>query len=247
MKTKKNYNLVSSPKIISHSQNPQKEYSLAFRDLPSQEKPREKIIATNPTNLTSPELLALIFNTGTKKEDVLAMASRVLKEYGERSLSQNTDPKQLSNDLNIPLIKAIQVVACAELGRRFFEKKSGQAKVLRTAKDVFEYTKEMRELPKEHLRGIYLNTHYKVIHSEILSVGTIDANIVHSREVFRPAIEYAAAAVILVHNHPSQVVTPSKADVEITKQIQKSGEIIGITLLDHVIVTKTGYRSVLAV
>ncbi len=239
------YKYASVPVLLEDTKMKQREYVLAFRDLPEQEKPREKFLSSGPQHLSSPELLALIFNTGTKKEDVLAMSSRVLKEYGERSLAQNIDPKKLSKDLDIPLIKALQVVACAELGRRFFEKKSGQVKTLRTAKDVFEYTKEMRELSKEHLRGIYLNTHYKVIHTEILSVGTIDANIIHAREVFRPAIEYSAAAVILVHNHPSQIATPSKADIIVTKQVEEAGEIIGIALLDHVIVTKSGYRSVL--
>ncbi len=245
MKVTKTYTYISAPTLLEDTKMKNREYVLAFRDLPSEDKPREKILSSGPKHLSSSELLALIFNTGTKKEDVLAMSSRVLKEYGERSLSQNIDPKKLAKDLDIPLIKAVQVVACAELGRRFFEKKAGQVKTLRTAKDVFEYTKEMRELPKEHLRGIYLNTHYKVIHSEILSVGTIDANIIHSREVFRPAIEYSAAAVILVHNHPSQIATPSKADIMVTKQIEEAGEIIGITLLDHVIVTKSGYRSIL--
>ncbi|HYC34421.1 MAG TPA: DNA repair protein RadC [Candidatus Paceibacterota bacterium] len=239
------YTLKSTPLIITNSKITEKPYVLTFRDLPKEDKPREKMLALGAKSLASAELLALVLNVGTKKEDVLAMSERVLKEYGERSLADNINPTKLSDDLGIPLIKAIQIAACAELGRRFFDKRSGRGATIRTGKDVYEYTKDMRELPKEHLRGIYLNAQYKVIHDEIISIGTIDANLVHAREVFRPAIEHSAAAVILVHNHPSNNTTPSFADQEITLEIKKAGDIIGIALLDHVIVTKSGYKSVI--
>ncbi len=104
----------------------------------------------------------------------------------------------------------------------------------------------MHELSREHLRGIYLDTHNRVIHDEIISIGTINSNIVHPREVFKSAIEYNAAAFILVHNHPSGVPTPSTSDLEVTNQLIKAGKIIGINLLDHIIVTKGGFVSVQA-
>lgn len=234
------------PLVFSHSSIHKKgEYTLVFKDLPQEEKPRERLLSSGVSSLKLSELLALIFNTGTKKEDVLAMSSRLIKEYGEKSLLNTVDPKKLSLELSIPLVKAMQVVSCIEIGKRLFDKKTGIGKTLRKAKDVFDYTHDMRELPKEHLRGIYLNTHYKVIHEEVLSIGTIDSNLVHAREVFRPAIEHSAAAVILVHNHPSGNPVPSLADREITEQIKEAGDIIGISLLDHVIVAKSGYRSIL--
>jgi len=102
----------------------------------------------------------------------------------------------------------------------------------------------MRALSKEHLRGIYLNAHYKVIHDEVISIGTVDANIIHPREVFRPAVERSAVAVILVHNHPSGVVEPSDADVAITKQLIQAGKLLGVDLIDHVIVTKDKFLSI---
>jgi len=104
--------------------------------------------------------------------------------------------------------------------------------------------KDMRELPKENLRGIYLNAHHKVIHDEIISIGTVDSNIIHPREVFKPALEYSAVAVILVHNHPSGEINPSQADRDITEQLIKVGKILGIDLLDHVIVTKDNFFSI---
>ena len=104
----------------------------------------------------------------------------------------------------------------------------------------------MRNLPKEHLRGLYLNSHNRVIRDEVISIGTINSNMIHPREVFRPAIESNAAAVILAHNHPSGEVTPSEEDIEITKQLVQAGKIMGISLLDHVIITKDAFASISA-
>jgi DNA repair protein RadC len=221
-----------------------KQYVLKVRDLPEDEKPREKLAAFGPSLLSAKELMAVLLSTGTRKEEVLAMSERILSEYGERSLLSSTDPKQLSTDLDIPLGKAMQIVAAGELGRRFFQKRRNGAAVIRTAKDVFDYTVDMRNLGKEHLRGLYLDTHYQVVHDETLSIGTIDANLIHAREVFRPAIAHAAAAVVLVHNHPSGIVTPSEADRLVTLQIAAAGKILGIDLIDHVVVTDEGFASI---
>ena len=102
----------------------------------------------------------------------------------------------------------------------------------------------MCALSKEQLRGLYLDAHYRVIHDEVISVGSVDANIIHPREVFKPALERSASAVILVHNHPSGVVTPSEADVEVTKQLVEASKVLGVTLLDHIVVAKDGYASI---
>lgn len=230
--------------LILTLDNPNKKYVLTFHDLPNDEKPREKLSTLGPKALTIAELLATVLSVGTKKEDVLAMSSRIIKEYGEKSILSVTDPEVLSRDLDIPIVKAMQIVACAELGRRFYQKNDASAPIIRTASDVFEYVKDMRQLSKEHLRGIYLNSHYKVVHDEIISIGTVDTSIIHPREVFRPALEYATVAVILVHNHPSGTTTPSDADITITKQLVEAGKLIGIDLVDHVIVTKHSFASI---
>lgn len=221
-----------------------KSHTLKIRDLPLEEKPREKLVNNGASCLSVAELLAIVLGTGTKKEEVLAMSERVLKEYGEKGLVSQKNPRILSKDLDIPLVKAIQLTACSELGRRFFSKNENGLTMIRTAKDVFEYVKDMRDLPKENLRGIYLNAHHKVIHDEVISIGTVDSNIIHPREVFKPALEYSAVAVILVHNHPSGEINPSQADKDITDQLIKVGKILGIDLLDHVIVTKDNFASI---
>ena len=129
----------------------EKKYLLKLRDLPQEKKPREKFLTYGSSVLSSAELLAIILNTGTTKEDVMAMSARVLREYGERTLVGDINPTALSKELGIPLIKALQIAACAELGKRFFKKNRGAGVSIRTARDVFEHVRDMRELSKEHL------------------------------------------------------------------------------------------------
>jgi DNA repair protein RadC len=223
--------------------NVNRKYVLRVRDLPDESRPRERLENEGPAALSSAELLAIVLGTGTVKEDVLMMSERILKEYGEKAILRETDAKMLAEELSIPEGKAARIVAVGELGRRFFKRAGAPA--IRTAEDVYLHTVDMRLLPKEHLRGLYLNTHYQVIHDEVISIGTVDANLLHPREVYKPALEYSAAAVILVHNHPSGITTPSKADLEVTAQLAEAGKLLGIDLIDHVIVSAEGYRSIL--
>ena len=213
--------------------NQEKQYVMRLRDLPTEEKPREKLMKYGPAALSVTELLTIVLNAGTKKEGVLAMSRRLLKEYGDSAIINQKDPKKIQSALGVPIVKACQVVACFELGRRFFKTDGKRPLMLRTASQVYDYLKDMRDLPKEHLRGLYLDGHYQLVHDEVISIGSLTANIIHPREVFRPAIEYSASAVILAHNHPSGVVKPSEADIVITRQIVEAGKIVGINLLDH--------------
>ncbi len=223
-----------------------RDYILKIRDLPIEEKPRQKLIKHGPGVLSIQELLAVILNTGSRNEDVLAISNRIIKEYGEKIIIAEKDAKKLSSNMNISIIKACQIIACGEIGRRFYEKNPMGFYIIRNAKDVYEYLKDMHNLPKEHLRGLYLNSHNRIIHDEIISIGTINTNIVHPREVFRPAIEYSSVAIVLAHNHPSGNILPSNEDIEITEQIIKAGKIIGINVLDHVIITKDSFMSIKA-
>lgn len=223
----------------------EKQYVLKMKDLAQDDKPREKLVKYGPTHLSTGELLAVVLGVGTKREGILAMSQRLMKEYGAGDIVRQKDPKKLEASLGIPLAKACQIVACFELGRRFFESPTVQTPVeIRTASQVFEYVKDMRNLSKECLRGLYLDARYHVIHDEVVSLGTLSSNIVHPREVFRPALEYSASAVILVHNHPSGIEKPSEADITITRQIVAAGKILGIGVLDHVVITKQKFESV---
>ena len=221
-----------------------REYVLTIKDLPPEGKPREKLLAKGPEALSVKELMAVVLTTGTTKEGVMKMTDRIIRDYGERSILAEKNAAKLAKDMDIPIVKACVIVAVGELGRRFYDRNESGFATIRNAKDVYDYLQDMRNLPKEHLRGLYLNSHNHIIRDEVISIGTINANMIHPREVFRPAIECNAAAVVLAHNHPSGEVTPSAEDVEITHQLIQAGKILGISLLDHVIITKDTFTSV---
>ncbi|MFA5188941.1 MAG: DNA repair protein RadC [Patescibacteria group bacterium] len=219
-------------------------YILKIADLPIEDKPREKLLKFGPGVLNVSELLAILLNTGSKKEGVLALSERICQEYGTTALLNQKDPKKLHEELKIPLIKACQIVSCFELGRRFFEKDRGSLPILRNSQEVIVYLNDLKFYKKEYLRGLYLDSRNRLIHDEVISMGTLTANIIHPREVLRPAIEYSAVAFILAHNHPSGDPTPSEEDIEITQQIYEAAKILGLDFLDHIIVAEKGFASI---
>ncbi len=211
-------------------------HSYRIKDIPLTDRPHEKLQTYGPEELTNRELLAAVLYTGTKKEGVMEMATRIIDEYGDNYVVNETDPKRLAKFLDLPLSKATQVVATFSLGRRLFKSRREQSVTIRNAKDALRYVKDIQLLSKEHLKGLYLNSRFKLVHEETISIGTVTENIVHPREVFRPAIEYSAVAVILVHNHPSGDPSPSQADIELTERIVEAGKLLGIELIDHLVV-----------
>lgn len=244
MKSAPSYSIPDRDLVLDEGTLMPRQYAYRIKDMPSEDKPREKLLAHGPASLALSELVAILLGSGTTKEDVLSMSSRIVRDYGERALAAQYDPQKLAADLDIPIGKAMQIVACAELGRRFFQRRAHGLSVIRSAKDVFTYLKDMQTLPKEHLRGLYLNTHHRVIHDEVISIGTINSNLIHPREVFKPAIDHGAAGVILAHNHPSGITTPSEADIDITERVIAAGRVIGIPLIDHIIIGKNRFASI---
>lgn len=221
-----------------------RKYVLRVKDLAEEEKPRERLAKYGPSALTSAELLAIVLNNGTKKEEVMNMAMRMLKEYGERAICYQTNPREMEKELDVPFVKACQIIACFELGRRFFKQPKNSQPIVRTSRQAFEYLKDMRTLQKEHLRGIYLNSRFRVIRDETISIGSCSASIIHPREVFKPAIESGASAVIIAHNHPSGSPKATEADIEITNQCIQAGKFLGIDLIDHIIIAGNRFSSV---
>ncbi len=236
------YKIKNSDSSLNHG----KTYKIPrVKDLPEDEKPREKLVKNGINSLNMAELLAVVLGTGTKKEEVFSMSSRLLREYGEKGVAHQKDPKLIEKELKIPLTKACQIVACFELGRRFYQKKPGGLVMIRNSSQAFEHLKEMGHLNKEQFRGLYLNDRHQLVHDEVISIGTINASLVHPREVFRPALEYSAAAVIIAHNHPSGVLKATKEDVEITDKLIEAGKILGIEVLDHLIIGKNKFTSII--
>jgi DNA repair protein RadC len=131
------------------------------------------------------------------------------------------------------------------LGRRFFKEQKEGSLTIRNAKQANDHLKDMSKINKENFRGLYLNSRYKLIHSETISIGTIDASIVHPREIFRPAIEHGASAIIIAHNHPSGTLKATPEDFAVTQKIKEAGDLLGIELLDHLIISKNKFISLL--
>jgi len=220
-------------------------YNLRIHDLADSEKPREKMVKYGPSELTLSEVVAVVIGVGTKREEVLQMSSRILKEYGEKSVITETNPRRMSKILDIPVTKACQIIAALELGRRFYATNTqGEPVYIKTALQAYQYLKSMGVLQKEQLKGLYVNSRYKLVHQEVISVGSLTANIVHPREIFRPAIEHGAVGVIIAHNHPSGSVKPTEADLVVTSQVKSAGTILGIDLLDHLIITTDRFHSI---
>ncbi len=226
-----------------YSQKHKKNF-LNIKDLPNHEKPREKLYLYGPKKLSLADLIAIVLQTGTKKENIIKMSSRLLKEYGNQAISDQKNPQTLSQKFNIPTGKAYQLIACFEIGKRLFKENQGLNKIIKCARDAYYHLYDMKNKNKEQFRGLYLDSRAKLIHDEIISIGTLNCSLVHPREVFRPAIEYNCASLIIAHNHPSGSLKPSLEDIEVSNNLIKAGKILGIELLDHIIISKNGYSKI---
>jgi DNA repair protein RadC len=212
-----------------------------IKDISKVDRPREKLEKYGPEKLTSPELLAILLRTGTKDCNVLELSKKILKKFPDEKLLSAT-VEELSEIHGLGKVKAGEIIACLELGRRILKDK--KATLILSPKDVWENCQDIRDHKKEHFVVFFLDTRNQAIRREIISIGTLNANLVHPREVFEPAILHSAAQIIVCHNHPSGNPEPSDEDLAITRRLQEAGKILGIELLDHVIVTKTSFFSI---
>jgi DNA repair protein RadC len=208
-----------------------------LRDVPHEERPRERMMQYGPHALSNAELLAILLRTGTIQESAVHLAARLLKQCGGLRGLVDMSLHQLTELKGIGEAKALQIQAGIELGRRLSRSAMSDAVVIRSPHDVAALLSEdLRYLQKEHFVCLFLNTKNHVIAQETLSMGSLNASIVHPREVFRAAIKRSSASIICVHNHPSGDPTPSPEDVQITERLVQAGEIVGIEVLDHVII-----------
>ncbi|MDP3988151.1 MAG: DNA repair protein RadC [Candidatus Levybacteria bacterium] len=211
-----------------------------IKDLPKVERPREKLEKYGPERLSNSELLAILLRTGSKGVNVVELSNKILKKFSGDGLSKAAI-KELKNTFGLGTAKACEIIACFELGRRLLQNK--QASLILSPKDVWEDLKDIRDNKKEHFVVFLLDARNQEIKREIISIGSLNANLVHPREVFEPAVRYLAAQVIVAHNHPSDDPSPSQEDLAITKQLVDAGRLLGIQLKDHVIVSKTSFFS----
>ncbi len=208
-----------------------------IKDLPNFKRPREKLIEKGVQNLKDEELLAILLRTGREGKSATDMAKEILKKYPGRKLLKMSY-EDLVKIGGIGRGKACTILASAELVKRALELKEETLPVIKTADDVVAQAVYLREKRREHLMVIYLNARNEMIYKKPMFIGTLNVNLVHPRDIFAMALEKNAASVILVHNHPSGNPEPSQDDINITKRIKEAGNIMGIDVIDHVIITK---------
>jgi len=221
-----------------------KDPSFTVRDLPRQERPRERLQKFGPEALSAQELLALVIGRGIPKKSVMNIAQELLTRFGNIKAISHASIEELSQIKGIGLAKAAQIKACFELGRR--EELEPELKNF-DIKDPEAVVKAIRasikDKAKEHFKLILLNPRNKIIGISTISIGTLNASLVHPREVFKDAITHSAASVVLAHNHPSGDPEPSEDDLTITKRLIEAGRILGIEVMDHIIIAKNGFFS----
>ncbi|VVB73732.1 RadC-like JAB domain protein [uncultured archaeon] len=215
-----------------------------LKDLPSMERPRERLMRLGPEGLSSAELLALLLGTGSRKESVLALANRLLARYDVAKLSA-LPPSELMKTFGVSHAKASALVAAFELGRRASIGSDARTKLSITnpADIARQLMPIMRRSKREMLKCVCLDAKARVLKHATVAIGGLNTNSVHPREVFQLAIEENAAAIILVHNHPSGDPTPSGLDITMTSRLSKAGDLLGIELLDHIIIGDGRYVS----
>ncbi|MFE4810447.1 DNA repair protein RadC [Peribacillus simplex] len=217
---------------------------MLIRDYPKEERPRERFLQDGPQSLSNQELLALMLRTGSREESVLQLSGRLINSFNGLRLLKEASVEELTVIKGIGEAKAIQILASVELGRRINNLNDQDRYVIRSPEDGANYCmEEMRFLSQEHFVCLYLNTKNQVLQKTTVFIGSLNASIVHPREVFKEAFKRSAASIICLHNHPSGDPSPSREDIEVTKRLVECGKIIGIEILDHIIIGEHKYVS----
>lgn len=215
-----------------------------LKDLPKDEMPREKMIKYGPNHLSNSELLAIILRTGTKEKSALAIGCDLVKSKETVQEISGMTVEELCAFEGIGESKACQIIAAIELGKRVHTSDIKRKVKLTSPHEVVAFfTTELKGAQVEKFICVFLNTKNEIITWEVISVGSLNASIVHPREVFNRAIKRSAASILVLHNHPSGHVTPSQEDLLITERLAEVGKITGIPLLDHLIIGHEDYYS----
>ncbi|MBC7082110.1 MAG: DNA repair protein RadC [Firmicutes bacterium] len=215
-----------------------------MKEMPAQERPRERLLRAGPEALSSAELVSIILGTGVRGQTALSLAGAVLRAFGGLRGIAAASTRDLASHKGIGPAKAVQLKAAMELGRRAVTLEPEELVQVSGPRDVASLLMgEMRYLDREHFRVVLLNAKHRIIDVVTVSVGCLDSSLVHPREVFKECLKRNSACVILVHNHPSGDPTPSGDDIAITRRLASSGLILGIEVLDHIIVGDNRYSS----
>lgn len=212
-------------------------YTLTIKELPAEERPRERLLKCGPEKLSNAELLAIILRVGTAEYSAIGLAQHMLgKLNGLRGIA-TAGIGELSKIKGLGAAKGAQIQAMVELGKRLAASVGETRPVIREPQDAVDLLMpELRDAHQERFKGMFLNTKGEVLKISTITVGTLDASLISPRELFREALGWNSAAVIVAHNHPSGDPTPSREDITVTKRLVQAGEYIGIELLDHMVI-----------
>lgn len=218
-----------------------------IKELNFEERPYEKCERFGAEHLTDAELLAILLRTGTKGENSLELAKKILYQSCEKRgliSIHNWSLEQLTKIKGIGRVKAIQILCLSELAKRLAKETAEKQLDFNTPSTIAQYYMEdLRHKKQEHMKLLLLNTKSRLISEKDISVGTVNAAIISPREIFVEALQKSAVYIILLHNHPSGDPTPSMEDVQLTIQIKEAGELVGVELLDHIIIGDNCYTS----
>ncbi|MUK86972.1 DNA repair protein RadC [Ornithinibacillus sp. L9] len=211
--------------------------TIMIKDVPKEDRPRERLLKLGASHLSNQEILAILLGSGTKEESVMALANRVLMHFEGLKLLKDATIEELTAIKGIGSAKGVLILSAIEIGKRMNEYKPLERYVIRSPEDGADYImEELRSLKQEHFVVLFLNTKNQIIHRQTIFIGSLNASIVHPREVFREAVKRSAASIIVAHNHPSGDPTPSQEDIHVTRRLVESGKMIGIELLDHLVI-----------
>ena len=202
------------------------------------DKPREKMRKNGVRVLSDMELLAVLLGSGIKGKDVFMVAKDILKIAQSDFNSLNID--NLTKIDGIGLAKAAQIAAAIEFSKRFLIKEEVK---IRSSEDILKLTDDLKNKKQEYFITITLDGAYNLIQKRVVFIGTLNRMLIHPREIFADALTDRAADIVLIHNHPSGSLEPSREDLDITRQLEDAGKILGINILDHIIISKSGYYS----
>lgn len=213
------------------------EYRFTVKELPEDERPREKLLKHGAENLSNAELIALIIRTGNKERTAIELSQDILNYFGGLRALVNLSVEEIKEIKGVGLAKGAQMKAVTELSKRLSASSEENKVIVKKPRDIANLLMpELRYKKQEVFQLILLDIKNQVISTPLISKGGLTSSIVHPREVFREAIRRSSAAIILVHNHPSGIPEPSQDDKEITSKLIEAGKIIGIEVLDHVII-----------
>ena len=212
-----------------------------IKEIPINERPRERLKEVGVENLSDKELISIILKTGTKEKNVSDLALDILNKYSLSDL-KNISINNLIKIKGIGEVKAIELIAAIELGKRIFLKEKTNKKDLTSPEEIYKYTKYLfYDKKQEYFYALYFNNKQQLLKTKLLFIGTINQSITHPREVFKEAYLLSASSIICLHNHPSNDTTPSHADITFTKALIEIGKIQNIPILDHIIVGDDNY------